>query len=53
MKLNQREACDPQTDETKSRKTWIKPTVDHLYAGAAENTPGDAIFDGPLETTGS
>jgi hypothetical protein len=35
------------------RKRWVQPVVTHLSAGAAENVPGSAIADSPLETLGS
>lgn len=34
-------------------KAWTKPSVGKLRAGAAENIPGTAFQDGPLETIGS
>ena len=34
-------------------KAWTKPYVGKLRAGAAENIPGTAFLDGPLETIGS
>jgi hypothetical protein len=34
-------------------KAWTKPSVGKLRAGAAENIPGFAVLDGPLETIGS
>jgi hypothetical protein len=36
-----------------ARKGWVTPQVNELRAGAAENTPGDAISDTPLEAIGS
>ncbi len=38
---------------TDTRKSWHKPEVTELRAGSAENTPGTAFLDGPLETLGS
>ena len=35
------------------RKAWTHPELRKLRAGAAENTPGITIADGPLETIGS
>lgn len=34
-------------------KPWIRPQIQRMRAGAAESTPGSAIFDGALETIGS
>ncbi len=36
-----------------SSKPWIRPQIQRMRAGAAEATPGSAIFDGSLETIGS
>jgi len=34
-------------------KAWVRPELTRLRAGAAELTPGAAIFDGTLENIGS
>jgi len=40
-------------DAATGRKAWTQPELRKLRAGAAENTPGITIADGPLETIGS
>ncbi|HEX8124834.1 MAG TPA: hypothetical protein VF548_04560 [Allosphingosinicella sp.] len=39
--------------EPAPRKAWTQPAISQLRAGAAENIPGSASPDGPLETIGS
>ncbi|HET9640863.1 MAG TPA: hypothetical protein VFP12_16840 [Allosphingosinicella sp.] len=39
--------------ETEARKVWTQPSLSQLRAGSAENIPGSAFADGPLETIGS
>ena len=42
-----------QTDLIAVRESWKKPSLTRLRCGGAENVPGDAAPDGPLETLGS
>ncbi|HMC91330.1 MAG TPA: hypothetical protein VKI45_02610 [Allosphingosinicella sp.] len=53
MNVNQTET--PATPESREniRRAWTVPTVNRLSAGSAENVPGSAFADGPLETIGS
>jgi hypothetical protein len=52
--MNRNPIVRTKTVETATdRKAWNRPEVTHLRAGAAENTPGVSIADGPLETIGS
>jgi hypothetical protein len=39
--------------QPESRKAWTRPSLGQLRAGSAENIPGSAFADGPLETIGS
>jgi hypothetical protein len=39
--------------QTELRKAWTQPAFNQLRAGSAENIPGSAFQDGPLETIGS
>lgn len=56
------DANEPEVDGTgqtengqdqPSRKAWVRPELSRLRAGAAELTPGAAVFDGSLEALGS
>lgn len=41
------------TVQAEARKVWTQPSLSQLRAGSAENIPGSAFADGPLETIGS
>ncbi|MEA3009053.1 MAG: hypothetical protein QOJ91_745 [Sphingomonadales bacterium] len=57
MNLDQSEASptqiEPVRSQAGSREPWTRPFVSQLRAGSAENIPGSAFQDGPLETIGS
>jgi hypothetical protein len=56
MNLDQPEGLGtPQiaTAQSEPRKAWTRPSLSQLGAGSAENIPGSAFPDGPLETIGS
>ena len=41
------------SDKDAGLKSWIRPEITRLRAGAAELSPGATIFDGALENIGS
>ena len=53
MNTNEPQSRDSDPGELPARKTWAMPTVTRLRSGSADNMPGDAINDSPLETIGS
>jgi hypothetical protein len=46
-------AVGAANDKDTGLKTWIRPELTRLRAGAAESSPGSTIFDGALENIGS
>ena len=53
MNMNEPEDRDPVSVELPAREAWTAPSMTHLRAGSAENTPGASILDSPLEAIGS
>lgn len=53
MDMKQDVARDLSDAENPVRCEWTKPSLVRLRAGSAENTLGNTINDGTLETIGS